>query len=157
VGNKGVVVKLLQFADNIVFFCQPKFKYILAIKAILHSFEIASSLKVNFHKSKIGTLGISELDLNIFSNTLNCGRTRIPFTYLGITIYGNHRKKEFWNPIILKIQHTLSMWKGRLLSMTEKICLIKSFITTLPLFYFSFFKAPKQVCETIKSIQIKFL
>ena len=103
IGNKGVEVKLLQFADDTVFFCQPKFKCILAINVILRSFEIASGLKVNFNKSKIGALGISELDLNIFSDTLNCGRMRISFTYLGITIDGNHKKKEFWNPIIHKI------------------------------------------------------
>jgi len=109
VGNKGIEVKLLQFTDDTVFFYQPNFKYILAIKAILRSFEIASGLKVNFHKRKIGVLVISELDLNIFFNTLDCGRMRLPFTYLGMTIGGNHRKNEFLNPIIHKIQHRLSM------------------------------------------------
>jgi len=53
VWNKGVEVKLLQFADDTISFCQPKFNCILAIKAILHSFEIVSGLKMKFHKSKI--------------------------------------------------------------------------------------------------------
>ena len=156
VGNKGVEVKLLQFTYDTIFFCQPKFNCIIAIKVILRSFEIVSGLKVNFHKSKIGTLGISDLDLSIFSNCLNCGRMRLPFTYLGITIGGNHRKVEFWNLIIHKIQLRLSMWKGRLLSVAGRICLIKFVLNTLPLFYFSFFKAPKQVCKVIRSIQIIF-
>ena len=32
-------------------------------------------LKVNFHKSKIGVVGISEWDLNFFSNCLNYAKT----------------------------------------------------------------------------------
>jgi len=37
------------------------------------------------------------------------------------------------------------MWKGRLLSMAGRICLIKSVLNALSLFYFSLFNAPKQV------------
>jgi len=157
VGYKGVEMKLLQFADDTVFFCQPKLKCILAIKVILRSFEIASGLKVNFHKSKIGAVGISDMDMNIFSNSLNCGSMTLPFVYLGIRIGGNQRKMDFWNPIIHKIQSRLSMWKGILLSMAGRICLIKSVISALSLFYLSFFKAPELVCKAIKSVQIRFL
>jgi len=64
---------------------------------------------------------------------------------------------EFWRPIINNIESRLSMWKGKLLSMAGRLCLIKSVITALPLFYMSFFKAPKLVCKTITKIQSKFL
>jgi len=37
------------------------------------------------------------------------------------------------------------------------ICLIKSVISALPLFYFSFFRAPVSVCDQIRRIQSKFL
>jgi len=40
VGNKGAEVKLLQFADDIMFFCQPKYNCILVVKVILLSFEL---------------------------------------------------------------------------------------------------------------------
>jgi len=39
----------------------------------------------------------------------------------------------------------------------SRICLIKSVISALPLFYLSFFKAPIIVCDQIKRIQAKFL
>jgi len=41
--------------------------------------------------------------------------------------------------------------------MAGRICLIKSVINALPLFYFSFFRAPVSVCNQIRSIQAKFL
>jgi len=41
--------------------------------------------------------------------------------------------------------------------MADQICLIKSIISALPLFYFSFFKAPIAVCNQIRRIQARFL
>jgi len=40
-GNKKAEVKLLQFADDTIFFCQPKYSCILAVNTILHSFELS--------------------------------------------------------------------------------------------------------------------
>jgi len=63
----------------------------------------------------------------------------------------------FWNPIVDKIHSRLSRWKGRMLSMVGRICLIKSVISALPLFYFSFFKAPITESNQIGRIKAKFL
>jgi len=104
----------------------------------LRSFEVVSSLRVNFHKSQVGAIGLNDVDLNIFSKCLNCGRMAIPFNYLGVRIGGNPRKEEFWKPIIYKIRSNLSTWKGRLLTTAGRIYLIKSVITALALFYVFF-------------------
>jgi len=44
-----------------------------------------------------------------------------------------------------------------MLSLEGRICLIKSVISALPLFYFSFFKAPIVVCNQIRRILARFL
>jgi len=142
VGIQRVQVDLLQFADDTFFFCKPSYHNVLVVKAILRSFELVSGLRVNFHKSEVGSVGVPQLDNLVFSRCLNCRQMSLPFKYLGMTIGGNSRKTEFWNPIILKIRSRLSRWKGRMLSLAGRICLIKSVISALPLFYFSFFKAP---------------
>jgi len=67
VGYKDVDVKLLQFTDDTLFFCQPKLQSILAIKVILRSFEVISSLEVNYHKSHVDTIGVTDVDTSIFS------------------------------------------------------------------------------------------
>jgi len=66
---------------------------------------------------------------------------------------------ERWNfgDQLFTLQSRLSNWKGRLLSIARRICLTKSVITALLLFYMSFFKVPKLVCKIIKLIQINFL
>jgi len=157
VGSQRVQVDLLQYADDTLFFCSPTYHNVLVIKAMLRSFELVSGLRVNFHKSTVGVAGISELDLRVFSKCLNSRLMGLPFKYLGMPIGGNPRKCVFWNPVVDKIRSRLSSWKGRLLSMAGRICLIKSVIIALPLFYFSFFKAPVSVCNQIRRIQAQFL
>jgi len=157
VGSQRVQVDLLQFADDTLFFCSPTYQNVLVIKAMLRSFELVSGLRVNFHKSTVGAVGVSDLDLRVFSNCLNSRLMGLPFKYLGMPIGGNPGRSVFWNPVVEKIRSTLSRWKGRLLSMAGRICLIKSVISALPLFYFSFFRAPISVCNQIRRIQAQFL
>ena len=63
----------------------------------------------------------------------------------------------FWEPVVSKIRKKLFVWKGRNLSFAGRVCLIKSVINAIPLFYLSFFKAPIRVCKEITKLQRKFL
>lgn len=62
---------------------------------------------------------------------------------------GNPRKKDFWRNVLSKIRKRLSRWKGIFLSLTGRIDLIKSVITSLPLDYLPIFKAPTTVAKEI--------
>ncbi|XP_068483406.1 uncharacterized protein [Phaseolus vulgaris] len=66
----------------------------------------------------------------------------VPFKYLGLEVGGNPRRKKFWEPVINKLKARLSVWKGRFLSMAGRICVIKSVLTAVPLYYLSLFRAP---------------
>jgi len=157
VGRNNVECCLLQFADDTLFMCEDSFDSIFAIKAILRCFELASGLKVNFHKSKLTGVKVENVAMSTYAKTLNCNTMKIPFQYLGIEVGGNPRRKQFWDPVVRKVEAKISSWKGRFLSMAGRICLFKSVFTAIPLFYLSIFKAPVAVCNKISSIQRKFL
>ena len=157
VGRNSVECCLLQFADDTLFMCEDSFDSIFAIKAILRCYEIVSGLKVNFHKSKLTGIKVDSFAMSTYAKTLNCNTMKLPFQYLGVEVGGNPRKKQFWDPVVKKVEAKLSSWKGRFLSMAGRICLLKSVFTTIPLFYLSIFKAPVAVCNKISSIQRKFL
>lgn len=57
VGGKKVRVNMLQYADDTLFFCHVNSKSVFNVKAMLNCFELASGLKVNFLKSRIGGVG----------------------------------------------------------------------------------------------------
>jgi len=110
VGRNSIECCLLQFADDTLFTCEYSFDNIFAIKAILRCYEIVSGLKVNFHKSKLAGIGVDSFAMNTYAKTLNCKTMRIPFQYLGVEVGGNPRKKQFWEPVVRKIDvhcHTI--------------------------------------------------
>jgi len=58
VGSKGTMVGLLQFVNDTLFMCDPEVDNAWVIKVILRSFDLASRLRVNFSKTKIGGFGM---------------------------------------------------------------------------------------------------
>jgi len=63
VGKDKVNISMLQYADDTLFFYEANTKSIFNIKAILQCFELFSGLRVNFLKSRIGRMGLSQLSL----------------------------------------------------------------------------------------------
>jgi len=70
---------------------------------------------------------------------------------------GNHKRGDFWNGVIEKVQARLSRWKGKCLSLAGRICLIKFVLSSIPLFFMSLFKLPSGVVDKLVRIQRNFL
>jgi len=157
VGNKEVKVSFLQFADDTLFFCEDSWCNVVIMKSILRGFEIASGLKINFHKSRLAGVNVQSNKLLCYSKFLNCNLMGTPFKYLGLEVGGNPRKKSFWDHVLSKLKTRLSVWKGRFLSLARRTCVIKSVLNAIPLFYLSIFKAPESIYKSIISIQRRFL
>jgi len=157
VGSQGAQVELSQFADDTIFFCEPSYHNVLVVKAILRSFEVVSGLRVNFHKSVVGSVGISQFDVLVFAKCLNCRQMELPFKYLGTLIGGNPRRIEFWNPVVDKIKTRLSRWRGKTYLWQVVYVLLNLLLVLYLYFIFLFFKAPIVVCNQIRRIQARFL
>ena len=148
---------MLQFADDTLFMCEDSFSNIFTIKAILRMFEMGSGLKVNFHKSKLARIKVGRSSLETYARSFNCGVMQVPFKYMGLKVGGNPRRTQFWDPVVDKVRARLSAWKGKCLSLAGRVCLVKSVLTSIPLFYLSIFKSPVSVCKKISSIQRRFV
>ncbi|CAL5427989.1 unnamed protein product [Camellia sinensis] len=60
VGMSDLRLSYLQFADDTLLFCEAEWAEIVNVKRILRCFEVISKLKINFHKSVVCGVGISE-------------------------------------------------------------------------------------------------
>jgi len=157
VGKGKVKVNMLQYANDTLFFCEANVKSMFNIKAILQCFELSSGLRVNFGKSRIGGTGLDQGMLQRFASILNCETMVVPFIYLGMPVRGCHKRGDFWNGVIEKVHIRLSRWKGRCLTMAGRVCLIKSVLSSIPLFYMSLFKLPSGVAGKLIRLQRSFL
>jgi len=136
------VVSHLQFADDTLLLGNKSWVNVRALRATLVIFESMSGLKVNFNKSLLVGMNISDSWLNEAATMLTCKVGRIPFMYLGLPIGGNLRRLQFWEPIVNRIKSRLSGWNNRFLSFGGRLILLKSVLTSLSVYALSFFKAP---------------
>lgn len=142
VEDNNLTIFMLQFIDEALFFEVPFACNILSFKAIMRCFELISSLKVNFHKSKLTNIAISNNSFVRLATIWNCQLMDISFSFLGILIEANARNVGVWNPIVEKLEKRLTGWRNRHLSFGGRICLINPLC--LPcLYFFCLFQSTK--------------
>lgn len=152
-----VEIALLQFADDALFFGEAQVQNVLALKCVLRCYELVSGMKVNFHKSKLTGVSVSDDIIARFAALLHCRVMEIPFVYLGLPVGGNPRRVCTWDPVVAKLTRRLSVWKGKHLSFGGRLCLVKSVLSALPLYFISCYRMPKGVVKKCNQIMMRFL
>jgi hypothetical protein len=151
-----VFVSHLQFADDTLLIGTKSWANVRALRAVLVLFESMSGLKVNFNKSMLVGVNIDDSWLRAAATALHCKVGKVPFLYLGLPIGGDSRRLSFWEPVVARIRNRLSGWKSRFLSFGGRLVLLKSVLTSLPVYALSFFKAPSGTISSINSLLNKF-
>jgi len=147
----------LQYADDTLIFLSNDYSSLLHAKRILRWFEIISGLKVNFYKSSLIGINLDNEYTSGLANAIFCRSDTFPIRYLGLPLGANPNRLSTWKPLLSTIRAKLSNWKGKILSMAGRICLIKSVLNSLPLYYMSVFTMPKGITKAISSINRFFL
>jgi hypothetical protein len=131
---------------------EKRWANVRALRAVLNLFADMSGLKVNFQKSLLVGVNISDSWLTEAASILNCKVGKIPFLYLGLSIGGDPRKLVFWEPAVANIKSRLLGWQSRFLSFGGRLTLLKSVLSSIPVYALSFFKAPSGIISLIESI-----
>ncbi|KAI3507508.1 hypothetical protein L1887_22495 [Cichorium endivia] len=155
--NYGPCITHLMYADDVTFIGEWSESNLLNLNRVLRCFYIASGLKVNLLKSRLFGVGVEEFDLIRFANILSCEPAVFPCYFLGLPIGVNMKLSRNWNVVIEKFKSKLSKWKSKMMSFGGRLTLVNSVLSSLPLYYFSLFKAPKKVINSLESIRRNFL
>lgn len=91
------------------------------------------------------------------ANAIGMNIGALPIKYLGLLIGANMCHSKNWKPIVDVFDKWLSKWKGRSLSIGGRLTLIQSVLSSLPLYYFSIFRAPHKVLHQLEKIRRRFL
>lgn len=148
----SVPVTHLQFADDTLILGVKSWANVRAMRAILVLFETMSGLKVNFNKSMLVGVNVSDSWLFEAASVLHCRVGRVSFMYLGLSIGGDPRRLIFWEPLLRSIKSRLSGFNSQFLSFGGRLVLLKSVLTFLPVYALSFFKAPSSIISSLDSI-----
>ena len=154
--DQNVSISHLQFADDTLILGEKSWANVRAMRAVLHLFAAMSGLNVNFNKSELVGVHVSQSWLLEASSVLRCRVGALLILYLGLPVGGDPRRLNFWEPVINRIKSRLSGWKSRHLSFGGRLVLLKSVLTSLPVYALSFFKAPSGIIASIESLFIRF-
>lgn len=142
----------LQYADDTVLFVANDDKQIVATKFILYCFEEMAGLKVNYHKSEIFTLGLSDNDTNRVAMMFNCPVGQFPMKYLGLPIGPDKILNLGFDFLGQKLEKRLNSW-GNNLSHAGRAVQINAYLSSIPSYAMGFYQLPEGVHQKFDSIR----
>lgn len=114
-------LSMLQYADDTIFLFDGDLHGARNLKFLLCLFEHLTGLKINFHKSEIFCFGAAvENSLNL-AQIFTCKVGSMPMKYLGVPVHVRKLSNADWKATEDKVQHKLSCWKGKLLSLGGRL------------------------------------
>jgi hypothetical protein len=124
-------LSILQYTDDTILFIEDDIEQAKNLKLILCVFEKLSGPKINFHKSEHFCLGEASSRADWYGQNFGCREGSFPFKYLGIPMNQQKIANKDWCKIEERFQKKLSSWKGKLLSVGERLVFINSILIRL--------------------------
>lgn len=116
---------------------------------MLACFKQLSGMKINYVKIDPLTLGMIEEESNKYDRLFYCNIGDLPLKYLGVLLHYNKLKREDVQPVVDKLIKRIDGWTGRLLSSAAKLTLLKSCLTSIPIYLLSVINFPKWPSRTL--------
>ena len=92
-------------------------------------------------------------NLIALASILQCRVGSLPMKYLGMPLGTSFKTTSIWNSILEKMEKKPSGWKHLYLSKGGRLTLLKSTLSSLPIYSLSLFTIPKVVAARKESIQ----
>ncbi|KAK8995707.1 hypothetical protein V6N11_075967 [Hibiscus sabdariffa] len=102
-------------------------------------------------------MNVDQEILHSWANEIGCFMGSLPTEYLGMSLGVRHNSIKLWEPILKKLSTKLVSWKSQLLSLGGRICLVKSVLSSLSIFFMSLLRLPAAITKRITGLVSNFL
>nr|GEW81510.1 reverse transcriptase domain-containing protein [Tanacetum cinerariifolium] len=89
-------------------------------------------------------VGVNMAEVEKEASSIGCSIFSTPFRYLGVKVGYTMSRVNSWEDVISKVSSRLSKWKLQTLSIGGRLTLLKSILSSIPLYYMSIFKTPRR-------------
>ena len=103
-----------------------------------------TGLRINLDKSEILPVGRVE-NLETLALEAGCKVGRLPSSYLGIPLGANHKSVAVWYGVEERFRKQLALWKRQFISKGGRITLIRSTLSSMPIYLMSLLRMPRAV------------
>jgi hypothetical protein len=139
---------IVQYADDTLLILEACPRQLLALKDILATFASATGLKVNYNKSVMLPINVSQDKLHELSSTFDCQEGSMPFTYLGLPLGTTRPKIEDFLPLVQRVERRL-ISTSAFLSQAGKLEMVNSVLTSTVIYQCCTLKLHKGVVDQI--------
>jgi hypothetical protein len=124
---------------------------------LLIGFENLSGLKINYTKSELVPLNLTQSEGSQITTIIGCKIVSLPITYLGVPLHWHKLRIKDWDFLVNKVDLKLEHWKGKLLSIGGRLTLVKAVLSAIPIYWMVIFRIPIRVRKRIDRVCRKFL
>ena len=150
--NCGPDFPIIQYADDTILIMEACPRQLFFLKAMLNSFADSTGLHVNYHKSNIYPINVTDQKMEILANTFHCKIGSLPFTYLGLPLGIQRPKLGAFLPLIQKIEKRLAS-TSIFLSQAGRLQMVNAVFSSLPTYYMCILKLPKTMIRHIDRLR----
>jgi hypothetical protein len=146
----------LQYADDTVILLQYSPENLRNIRLILSCYEVMSGMKINFEKSEIFTIGLTDEEQCLAANCLGCKIGAFPMKYLGMPVSSMKISKAQLSYVSDKTEKRLGTWQCEYLSSGGKSILIDSYLSSIPMYTMEVYQLYEGNFQRLDSIRARF-
>lgn len=144
--NFGGDYPIIQYADDTLLVLPVDALTLFNLKCLLRPFSDSTGLKINFNKSFLVPINMTDERTTHLARTFDCTVGQMPFTYLGLPLGTTKPTISDFSPLMNKIERRLS-GVSRFLSYSGRLILVNSIFSALPTFYMCSLKLPPHVIK----------
>jgi hypothetical protein len=123
-------------------------RHLVFLKSLLQTFTISTGHKVNFAKSFLVPINVSDEKIAILAMTLCCQIGTMPFTYLGLPLGTTKPTIQEFMPLLTRIEKWL-MGITPHASYAGRLTLCNSVLSSLPTYFMCMVQLPIEIIEQI--------
>lgn len=139
---------VIQYADDTLIVVEGDVRQLFFLRSLLNSFSMSTGLKVNFGKSMMVPINVSDDKLDILARTFGCSKGSLPFTYLGLPLSIDRPRAQDFLPLVSKCERRLT-GVSSFLNQDGRLQITNAVLTALPTFFMCTLLLPKGVIKEI--------
>jgi hypothetical protein len=139
---------IVQYADDTIIMLPAEAGQLQVLKGLLEEYTAFTRLKVNYHKSSLIPINISQIEAEALSTQIQCTIASMPFPYLGIPMGTTKPTIRDLSPLTDRIERRLTA-SASFLSYGDRLILVNSVLSSMPIHFLSTLDIPDGAIEVI--------
>ncbi len=144
---------IMQYVDGTLIVLPAVDSQLIALKEMLEVSAVSTGLKVNFSKSSMIPLNMSEVEGSRIASLLVCSVGSLPFTYLGLSMGTSRPTISELMPVVDRIERRLSA-SSCLLNQGSRLQLLQSVLTSMPIYFICTLLIPQGILRRSRELNV---